>query len=186
MKIGKVILYIVGFLLVLAASFYALHYFYIIDISERLSVIPVLGEKIGDSTQNPLQKLQEENDILKQDLEENRNRLSAVEAELEKSNQLQLQYEESESNYKEEIIQLNQQLADVLSQEPSKDYKKIAGYYAEMKTQDAADLIAALSDENAVDILQSMQTDVSAPILSKMPREKAVKITQMMLVNSSN
>lgn len=59
-------------------------------------------------------------------------------------------------------------------------YRKLAGYYAEMKPQAAVNIMNNLSDEVIIGILQYLEDDQVAKILSAMTPERAAELVNKM------
>lgn len=72
------------------------------------------------------------------------------------------------------------QLASGEEEASKLSYRKLAGYYAEMKPQAAVSIMDNLSDEVIIGILQYLEDDQVAKILSAMKPERAAELVNKM------
>jgi len=70
---------------------------------------------------------------------------------------------------KDEVARLNEEILDLKTIKGNKRaaYKDMAGYFAEMKGQDAADILSRLKDEDIIGIFNEMPKDLVAEMLQK-------------------
>ncbi|MDD4548227.1 MAG: hypothetical protein PHT79_00465 [Syntrophomonadaceae bacterium] len=185
-KLVKIPVIVFLILVALLGIYYILLLFKILPAPNFMAHIPLLGEYVTASTVHETTELDKMidqnmdlNKVIKQKNEEIDNlqhKHKDVQIKLKKS-------EQNELKLKEEIARLNAEMLEMKTTSGSKEfaYKDMAVYFAEMNSQDAADIMGKLNDEDIIGILDVMENDLAAEIMQKMDRDKAVNITKKML-----
>ena len=174
---------------IISGSVYMLMVMDVITAPAVLQKVPVVGERLqpkGKVVLTAEEKLQEKRAQLEkgiaqrdEDMEELQSQLQEADKQLKSAAALNKELQsENEALAKQiedlQIGRANQQSA----------YKDMASYFAEMKAQEAADLISRQRDQDIIGILGEMETSQAADILEKMDRDKAAAITRQMLAVS--
>lgn len=124
-------------------------------------------------------------------IDEERQALEALKAATEdllKKKQVSLELKEEELKKQlEEIKQKEAKLKSMLEENKkilkeikSKKMSKLALTYAKMKASAAANIIAALPDDEAIKILQELKPKAIGQILAKMPPKRASELTKLL------
>ncbi len=192
-KLFKIILFLFLTAVLLLGIYAALVYFHVITPPAFMPALPYIQEKTTkpvDKRVFELEKVKQENDILKK-------RLSNQEAENEllkndmkeledKKLAIQKATQKADEEYKTKIIALNNKLSSSKQNKADQEsaYKDMAKYFIAMKTKDGAELLAKLDETDAIGILEKIDTETAAELIQKMPKDKAASITRKMLVTT--
>jgi flagellar motility protein MotE (MotC chaperone) len=189
MKAFKTFSVIILIILLLAGAWLGLLYFKILKTPNFMAYIPVVNnllieEDELDTELTPLDKAKKENAVLKTTITEKQEEIKAMQEQI---NDLKKQLKTSDNEafkLKDEVARLNEEILDLKISKGNKKaaYKDMAGYFAEMKAQDAADILSRLKDEDIIGIFNEMPKDLVAEMLQKMDRDKATTLTRKMLV----
>lgn len=181
-------LFIILAIVILLGAFYALIYFNIIKAPAFAQNLPFINQSEGNlKPKSPLDREREENARLKELISSKDNEILSLKKQLEEIEKKEESLEKAELGYKDEIAALQDSLDFLKSKQidQASAYKNMASYYSEMDSKNAAELIAGLEDEDIIGIFEKMETEVVAEMLQEMPRDKAVNISQKMLVTST-
>jgi flagellar motility protein MotE (MotC chaperone) len=158
-----------------------------------LPVDPLLQELLDKYQLLEAEKetLQQENDRLTGGAGELQEEMTVKEALLAEWGVKEQAWLESETLYQQQIDLLNQQMiqqdeqANGQAQEERKQvYGNLAAYYIQMNTQKAADIMANLTNDELIGVLERMDEETAAAIIERLPKEKAVSISKQMLIVS--
>jgi flagellar motility protein MotE (MotC chaperone) len=189
MKAFKTFSVIILIILLLTGGWLGLLYFKILKTPNFMAYIPVVNnllieEDELDTELTPLDKAKKENAVLKTTITAKQEENKAMQEQI---NDLKKQLKTSDNEafkLKDEVARLNEEILDLKISKGNKKaaYKDMAGYFAEMKAQDAADILSRLKDEDIIGIFNEMPKDLVAEMLQKMDRDKATTLTRKMLV----
>lgn len=185
----KIFLLIILILLISCGGVYLLMYLDVIKTPSLLQSLPMINDRVADKSQvqpkTELEKLSEENDKLKEDISAQNREIKTLKAKVADLNKQLKVAEQTQAQYKNDIADMNYQLNNEVDQNsPSTTYKDMASYFAEMKAQNAADILSKLDDKDIIGILNAMEKDTAADLLQKMDKAKAAGLTKQMLITA--
>lgn len=184
MRFLKLTIIIIGVLLLLAGAGYTLMFFNVIKTPEVLSK---LLNKPANSRISEIDKVILEKDELEQELADKISEINKLENIIEEYKRSERLIQEQELELQNEVDRLNTSLLNLenAKQNQQAAYKDMARYFAEMKTQDTADILSRLDNNDIIGIFNEMEDDLVAEILQKMNKDKAVDLTRQMLLVSN-
>jgi flagellar motility protein MotE (MotC chaperone) len=204
-KIGKVLVFMILGVILVAGIVWSLLHFKVVKIpaiiNNNLSTvmgkipmadkIPFLKQSTPEELQETeLQKVKQENDTLKRSVAEKKAEMEALQRTMEDMDKKQKIVQQAGEDAKAEIIRLNEKLLEAAKNSTNTKasqqsiYKNMAQYFAEMNSKEAADLLSKLNDQDIIGVLGAMETSLAGEMLQKMPRDKATTIARKMLVAS--
>lgn len=194
MRVKKVLsslLIIIFSLGLIAGAVWALDFFAVISVRKIAGNIPVVNRYISPGKvkdkKNPLENnpLYKENELLKEknkQLAAEKDRLNKEIGDLQKKIEVAGQEKqallEARNNLQAALDSL--QATEDEASAADLNYEKLANYYAEMKPADAVKIMANLTDEVNIGILQKLEDEQVAKILSAMDPVKAAEIVDKM------
>lgn len=192
-KVLKIVFIIFLIIVLLAGAGFALFYFKILETPNFISYVPVVSNLLTEEEKKippeviELQKAKKENASLKNIITEKQEEMRKIQTRL---SDMEKEYKTSEDDgdqLKAEVARLNEEILSLKTNKSDKKaaYKDMAGYFMEMKSKDAADILSRLKDEDIIGIFNEMPKDVVAEMLQKMDRDKATALTKKMLVTDS-
>lgn len=191
-KVLKILSFTVISLVLVAAIIFGLFYFKVLKAPNFIAYIPVVGSLLIDDDekitveQTELEKVKEENARLKNTITAKQEEIRELQNQISEMEKEQKIAEDKADELAAEIAKLNEEILSLKTSNGDKKaaYKDMAGYFTEMKSQDAADILSRLKDEDIIGIINEMSKDVAAEMLQKMDRNKAAALTQKMLVTN--
>ena len=192
-KVLKIFFIALLTIILLAGAGFALLYFKILEPPNFISYIPVVNNLLIEGKEKippeiiELEKAKKENAGLKNTITEKQEEMKKLQNQL---NDMEKGFKTSEDDgdqLKAEVARLNEEILNLKTTRSDKQgaYKDMAGYFIEMKSKDAADILSRLKDEDIIGIFNEMPKDVVAEMLQKMDRDKAAALTKKMLVTDS-
>lgn len=192
-KVLKIIFVIVLAIILLGGTGFGLFYFKVIKTPNFISYIPVVSDLLIEEEKKvppeaiELEKIKTENARLKNTITDKQEEMKDLQKQI---GDMGKEYKTSENDadkLKAEVARLNEEILGLKTTKDDKKaaYKDMAGYFTEMKSQDAADILSRLKDEDIIGIFNEMSKDLVAEMLQKMDRDKATALTQKMLVTDS-
>lgn len=179
-------------LIILGGGFYILLALEVIPQPAFISSIPVIGSHLGADPETDAEPVEKQttpketadNDSKKEkEVEELKLKLDALQKKLEQSEKTEALQQKKIEELSAENDRLKSTEMEAGQSEASKD---LAEYYAEMKTKDAAAILACLRDEEFISIIQYMPKDTAAEILQNLETTRAAEITRKMMAANSN
>lgn len=197
---------ILGVLLVLATSIYAIDWFGVMDVRSKVYDVPVVSKlmpveknKSTKSKTSELSQLTKDNIQLKTnnaglkannaDLKQKINKLESqtrsLQTEVQAVNKKHKAVTADKTNLLSEVSKMKIALADAQKAQEegltrSKSYEQLAGYYAAMKAKDAVKSLTQLDDDTVIGILTKLDNDQAAAILANFAPDRAAKIVRNM------
>ena len=192
MKAFKTFSVIILIILLLAGAWLGLLYCKILKTPDFVAYIPVVSSLLVEEDElhtelTPLDVAKKENAVLKTTITEKQEEIKEMQEQISDLKK-ELKNSENEAfKLKDEVARLNEEILNLKTIKGNKRaaYKDMAGYFAEMKSQDAADILSRLKDEDIIGIFNEMSKDLVAEMLQKMDRDKATTLTRKMLVTES-
>lgn len=192
-KVLKIFFVTLLTIMLLAGAGFALLYFKILETPNFVSYIPVIGNVLNEEEKKispeviELQKAKKENASLKNAITEKQEEMKKLQSRISDLEKEHKTSEDDGEQLKAEVARLNEEILSLKTTKSDKKaaYKDMAGYFMEMKSKDAADILSRLKDEDIIGIFNEMPKDVVAEMLQKMDRDKATALTKKMLVTDS-
>lgn len=187
---------VLGIILVIGAgALWFLDLLAVINLRDTLENVPIVNKMVykPDGERNkikkplPLEKTpaEKENERLKketQNLLMQINQLKKDYGQLAKQLEVANKEKQNLAAEKDSLSSTLESLQQASGEEEASklSYRKLAGYYAEMKPQAAVNIMNNLSDEVIIGILQYLEDDQVAKILSAMKPERAAELVNKM------
>ncbi|HOQ08700.1 MAG TPA: hypothetical protein PLG09_01095 [Syntrophomonadaceae bacterium] len=182
-KIGLITLMIVA---IASGAIYMLMVTDVIPAPGFIKSLPVIGKPLQGERLSSEDKLRQEYSKLQEDVKQRDNEINKLQARLNEAEQELKRAEALNKELQKENESLAVQIEELQSNRRNQEsvYKDMAKYFAEMKPQEAADLLSRQKDEDIIGVLEQMETSQAADILQRMDREKAAAITRQMMAVS--
>ncbi len=155
-----------------------------------ISDLPYIKQAADENATTPelteLQKVAQENDGLNKTIKDQKVEIEALNEDLNKLKQENQSAVKKQTEYEKTIEDLQKQIVELKGGQSGQKaaYKQLAVYFSEMKSADAANIMAKLDDNDIIGILTEMTDDTAAGILGKLPVDRAAVISKKMLAIS--
>lgn len=183
---------VLGILLVLSTSIYALDWLGVVDVRSKVYEVPVINklmpvtktatEKETTSKPNPLAK---ENTQLKNTNAKLQKQVTELQGDIKDLNNKQKAMAGEKETLIAEVAKLQVSLEDANKVEEeeqvrSQSFEQLARYYGAMKAKEAVKSLSQLDDDTVIGILTKLEDDQAAAILANLEPDRAAKIVRNM------